>query len=57
MKAFFKNHSRALKQITVICMVLVSFGLYFAALKNLTVLVHILLAAMGLTMLLAMTLG
>jgi len=36
-------------------MTVLPFGLYFAASKNLMVLVHIILAAMGLTMLLAMT--
>jgi len=54
MKSFIKNHKKTLKYVNLICMAVLPLGLYFAAANSSKVLVYQLLAAMGMTMFLAM---
>ena len=57
MTGFFKRNSGTLKKVALLMMMVVPFGLYFAARQNAGLLTWLLLGVMGLSMLLAIKVG
>ena len=57
MKAYFEKHTKGLKYVSLLGMMVTPFFLYFSAVNDLIILVTILLGMMGLFMLLALKVG
>ena len=57
MLSFIKKYARQLRNLTLVMIMVIPFLLYWAAMHDLTGLVHVLLSVMGLSMLLALKVG
>ena len=57
MQGFFQTHAKALRYTSLVAMVVLPFLLYFFAVRESTVGVHVFLGLMGMTMLLALKVG